>query len=181
MAAAQIRPICCGSRLQPRLPSLLQISLISSLMDCPVHGFVSGGLRGGWTSCHIFFLSLSRPPPGMFSALDVTSSLSNPLSTPPTFRLNPRLYQASPAMGRASACHCTLPLCGLTWVPAQNCTLPPCGFHTWEERNNLYMGGHGGELGKGSGGSVRIFRASVFFFCFFSPCTECVPCREEEE
>lgn len=179
MAAAQIRPICCGSRLQPRLPSLLQISLISSLMDCPVHGFVSGGLRGWWTSCHIFFLSLSLPPPGMFSALDVTSSLSNPLSTPPTFRLNPRLSQASPAMGRASACHCTLPLCGLTWVPAQNCSAPPVGS-THGKKEIICTWAEGGELGKGSGGSVRILRARVFFFFFF-PCTACVPCREEEE
>lgn len=127
MAAAQIRPICCGSRLQPRLPSLLQISLISSLMDCPVHGFVSGGEEEDFMT-HFFF-SLSCPPPGTLSALDVTSSLSNPLSTPPTFRLNPRLSQASPAMGRASACHCTLPLCGLTWVPARNCSAPLWVLH----------------------------------------------------
>lgn len=37
------------------------------------------------------------------------------------------------------------------WGPSLNLFGSPIGFHTWEKRNHLYMGEHGGGLGKGSG------------------------------
>lgn len=84
MAAAQIRPICCGSRLQPRLPSLLQISLISSLMDCPAHGFVSGGGGGGGgEGLHATIFSLPPPPAPLQGCAQLWMLLLVFLTAPP--------------------------------------------------------------------------------------------------
>lgn len=139
MAAAQIRPICCGSRLQPRLPSLLQISLISSLMDCPVHGFVSGGLRGGGLHATFFFSPSPAPLQGcsqLWMLLLVFQTLSPHLrpSVSTHVSLKPRLRWVEPQHATA------LFPCADSLGFQPKTVLPPCGFHTWEERNNLYMG-----------------------------------------
>lgn len=180
MAAAQIRPICCGSRLQPRLPSLLQISLISSLMDCPARGFVSAG--GG--SCYNFFFpSPSRPPPGMRSSLDVTSSLF--LTPPPHLHrsvsslvsLKPRLRWVEPQHATASY---------LVWTHLGSSPKLFCPLVGSTHGKiivilaNMEMSWRGGVEGC-EGFQGWCFGVFVLFFCLFFPsCTACVPCREKK-
>lgn len=114
---------------------------------------------------HFFFLALPAPLQGrsqLWMLLLVFQTLSPHLqpSVSTHISLKPRLRWVEPQ--HATALFPCVDSLGLE----PKTVLPPCGFHTWEERNNLYMGEHGGELGKGSGGSVRIFRASILFSFF---------------